>query len=1016
MIIFRQKRPELFKVTISEQEVHVYEDKVAQQIIESHFGTAEMWQACCYIFQGTRTYLLTSSNAEKMSLLSSLSFSTEDPDMYISKIDENLSKCQKEFDIDQTLYEKERVMFERDINLAQLDWTLFLVTESRTDCLNELSLWKEQQKNLKLEFEENQRLAGLRMSLCETRNILESRLNDIPLFEENEISEIESELFVLNKKNALIPFYSQLNRLRSEEITIDSNLLSLDYLPNINIDEAQLNDATLHHKKYTEMLTLCKSLNVSYSDDAIEYEKEKIHHTLDSQPRINTLNSIFLLRDKISSFPLLFNDKIKEEKLLLQDEIASQPKIKASHQVASLKVKISEIKKIISSNALPHNEKIFLEEDNLEKINLEINNEINNHRKKLAVQPSLQNYENIQTKIKELEQLNLPVEDLKENIDQIRLYLDSQPQFQTIASLFDQIMALDVSEIPESAISELTEQLLKMKSSLNILTCPSCSTHLRLIQSNLVIAGQKPSSQQEISDVSSRIDKLALDKKKFEQKETLQKQLTSLLETFGLVDQPLESIRPLPPDQKVQYETYLSQLQEMHASKEKLKQLQIQCESLRKLILNSLSENSDLTPLSPLEIKDIEMKISSYEMTLKDLKKISEHQQEIDTLTKSFSLDDKCVGKILSPNDINNIKKKISSLDADLEKINEKTKLVSQLEALQSSIGVDNNSSLERDSPLTFPQINQLKERLNKLSKITILTPLSEDITTLTKIVFRKKQEKRKNEIRNELERLEATFIKEALKPEEIPLLPQRISDLKTRLDQLLSFKSNRTTFTQQLEDTKSKIDLIVVDDSIRNTLEKKTQEILHREKQLEMSKLIDKFIILQKDLEVKRERVQNQYKELLTLQKMKAVAIEVECHTLQNTVDSINMALGDIVTILFDDPISVTLQLFKTLKTKDRVKPTVNVSISYRGGEYDSISQLSGGEGDRLSLAFTLALSRLNTCPILLLDESMASLDANLKESCLKVLRTCSESHKTIICINHEGTEGHYDDIIPIV
>ena len=154
----------------------------------------------------------------------------------------------------------------------------------------------------------------------------------------------------------------------------------------------------------------------------------------------------------------------------------------------------------------------------------------------------------------------------------------------------------------------------------------------------------------------------------------------------------------------------------------------------------------------------------------------------------------------------------------------------------------------------------------------------------------------------------------------------------------------------------------------------------------------------------------------MTTLEKLKAKAIEVECQVLQTTVDSINLVfISDIATRLFDDPITISLSLFKTLKSKDRVKPTVNLSINYRGGEYDNITQLSGGEGDRISLAITIALARLNSSPFLLLDECMASLDADLKECSVDVLRHFLGNTKTIISVLHEGTEGYFDDIISL-
>jgi DNA repair exonuclease SbcCD ATPase subunit len=154
--------------------------------------------------------------------------------------------------------------------------------------------------------------------------------------------------------------------------------------------------------------------------------------------------------------------------------------------------------------------------------------------------------------------------------------------------------------------------------------------------------------------------------------------------------------------------------------------------------------------------------------------------------------------------------------------------------------------------------------------------------------------------------------------------------------------------------------------------------------------------------LELKRLRLTN-------LHKLRQIATKVECDILQNTVDTINNVISDVITRLFEDPITVTLKLFKEMKSTKKIKPQVNLSIQYKGGEFDNISQLSGGEGDRVSLAITLALNRISGGSILLLDESLSSLDTHVKELCLECIRSHTEG-KTVICVNHEGVDGHYD------
>ena len=67
----------------------------------------------------------------------------------------------------------------------------------------------------------------------------------------------------------------------------------------------------------------------------------------------------------------------------------------------------------------------------------------------------------------------------------------------------------------------------------------------------------------------------------------------------------------------------------------------------------------------------------------------------------------------------------------------------------------------------------------------------------------------------------------------------------------------------------------------------------------------------------------------------------------------------------------------------------------------------------ERISLALTLALSRVSASPLILLDECLVSLNADLKEACINSLRSSIDGTKTVICINHEDVEGHYDNVI---
>jgi chromosome segregation ATPase len=160
---------------------------------------------------------------------------------------------------------------------------------------------------------------------------------------------------------------------------------------------------------------------------------------------------------------------------------------------------------------------------------------------------------------------------------------------------------------------------------------------------------------------------------------------------------------------------------------------------------------------------------------------------------------------------------------------------------------------------------------------------------------------------------------------------------------------------------------------------------------------------------------IQTKKTDLDEMMSFKRLAFDLECTQLQTTVDSINESINYILEDIFEKPIKVTLQLHKKNKTNDKIKDNVNLNIQYDGIEYDTINKLSGGEKDRISFALTLALSRINGSPFLLLDEVTRSLNDSYRTLCLDAMRKFLGTGKTIVCINHEDVEGNYDSVITL-
>jgi DNA repair exonuclease SbcCD ATPase subunit len=227
----------------------------------------------------------------------------------------------------------------------------------------------------------------------------------------------------------------------------------------------------------------------------------------------------------------------------------------------------------------------------------------------------------------------------------------------------------------------------------------------------------------------------------------------------------------------------------------------------------------------------------------------------------------------------------------------------------------------------------------------------------------------------------------------------RNVSEERIRLDRL------KISLEEQISDATGRIP-----PDPTSEIDRLTSEITDLRQSLEFSQRAHHVIKLHAQITSDREEVVNLNTTLGDLQTFRQYAVETECRILQEVVDSINASIQGVCNTLFDRDINITLNLFKTLKTTKNVKPIANFNISYQGGSFDNINQMSGGEGDRASLALTLALKRLSSCPILMLDESLASLDLNMKESALRTIR--QNTTDTVLIIMHDGIEGQYDHV----
>lgn len=330
--------------------------------------------------------------------------------------------------------------------------------------------------------------------------------------------------------------------------------------------------------------------------------------------------------------------------------------------------------------------------------------------------------------------------------------------------------------------------------------------------------------------------------------------------------------------------------------------------------------------------------------------------------------------------------------------------LYKQLETIQSQV---DTMGKQKDS-LLIQQTNITQQHTNLLEHAQTYN-LNKTQISQTKQEFIKENQHLQESNQNN------SVILGQLNSEKSKLI-QEINKHRKEIERLQTLNITRQQYINQLATLQQQLDQVMnqIKPETEQLYQMNVELLVTKRQQLDDANYANTMTERQIKLETDRQNILNIYTDVTSLEQLKQIAINVECKQLQETVDAINIAMIDALGAFFNEPISVILKLYKEIKSKkNQLKPGVNITIKYKCAEYDSVNQMSGGEGDRVSLALIMALNRVSTSPLLLLDECMTSFDVSLKESCVNVLKTNTD--KTILCVDHGEVEGFYDEVLPI-
>ena len=857
--IYRQGRPNLFRIVINDKVQSTYEDMVAQEMIDRMFGPKDLWKACCYIDQNSRCALLSGSNVERMDLLNKLSFSTDDPELCISRIDAEIKSMREKFSVEQAIFSNECSKFSQELTDTPIDVNILSLIQQIPQLKVDLGYKQGELVNLDKIRMEQMRLIGTKTSLeksLDQKKINHSQLKQDPdNFTDNDIN--------LQKVNEIkmktIPSYqSELSKLRQEQIESIKLNTSRDYL----MKELQVKENQLLEMPEDESNKISE-INMEIS--GIESELSKLSLTISNMEKYTQLKMQHkMLSDKLSKSQI--NPDVYSGKYTMNDSWKTQQE-----------------EQVYTKNSL------LCQQLGLEYNTEAISESIKLHTSQMELDIAMDAGLKILTQIRTLEQeLSL---------------IPSQDQELTITD--DELL---------TARDEYT----KLNQSADLLSCPHCGKSVRYMNSSLHPDNLTPTTPDQIKAALDRVSLLFTRQRNQKNSLNLKEQIKTL---------------SLSCQNRTDIERYESRgLVEKRIDP---KQRQITISQLQQIVVVNKPE------LPSVIVRDL----ITYDNLMKQLSEYS--------------------GTDIEGENIDNDGK----LSLDQLRIQQKT-LMSRKTELSQKIGAINLNSSRRNA--LIGTITELKTKLDA-TFVMVGGSINQDHT------------------------------------KEIGILEGIITDLTRKIgkwESLLRVEDEIKRIEQQL------IEIIIIHD-IEDRYSSASKEIETLKYQINACEYADRMYKRQADLELKQTNVLTMTNDLTDLQKLRQLAIDVECQQLQVTVDSINNAMVDILGNIFDDPITVRIQLHKQLKTSKTFKSAVNLYISYKGAEYDAINQMSGGEGDRISFALILALNRVSPSSLLMLDESMSSINADLRESCLQSLRESVGITKTVLIINHEDVEGHYDDVI---
>jgi DNA repair exonuclease SbcCD ATPase subunit len=409
--------------------------------------------------------------------------------------------------------------------------------------------------------------------------------------------------------------------------------------------------------------------------------------------------------------------------------------------------------------------------------------------------------------------------------------------------------------------------------------------------------------------------------------------------------------------------------------------------------------------------------IKEHNINIDELKKEKgEKEQTIKTLKNNIKIENEKIKQLQC--EANEAKQKQNKLEQYKEKLNI-YKDIEQVDIKQIK------NKLEQDISYTT-KLNMYKKEFEKIDKMKTLKPDVLPPHLIKKRDNLLKTKKQYEVLKEEIEDYDPLSVEE---------YGQMILDNNTKLSNIESDikKSNKISGEIKLTEKNIKDCEEFIQNTITEDIQIINKEIIELKESLEkaetniekLQKRDDRIKKYQKEFElyiqkyellIRYNDVKNEegicVRSLAKSEEFIKMINEAESLSLSQTIQTINEELEEFISAFFGDNFTVSLTTFKQTKDGDK-KAMIDIQI-IKDGEIVPLDGLSGGEYDRVSLAFFLAFNKSSKCNIILLDECLASLHPELVEEIVEMIKERMDN-KLVMFTLHQANTGIFDEVIDV-